>query len=543
MRSKTFWIIIIILAVAGGGYAAYQTWLVPEAEAEVAAVMQTATVTMGDLSITASGTGVLVAASEAKLAFSSGGTLEELLVAVGDSVNAGDVLAWMDDAAARQAVAEAELQVIHAEQSLALTTAQSEFNIAQAQANLDTAQSDLDDLLNWEADVDDVALAEANLTSAQATYQNTLAKAGVDQTVSSRVSLDQAISNLANAQENYTSALNPERDWEKNIEDARASAADSLLRAQQNLEIAQTNYNLSTINSTLGDIQSAKAKMLSSQSALDALQTPPETAQITAAQIKVQQTELALAQAELDLMDLGEGKTAVTREAELALEQAQLKLTSAQETLEGTLLVAPFAGTVTAVNAAVGDTVNGAVVVVADLMMPVVQFWVEESDLNNIAAGNPVNIVFEALPDLTYTGAIFQVDPVLVTVSNTPAVQAWASIDTSVHPVNLLGDMNVEVEIVAGEARNALLVPVQALRELGAGQYAVFVVTANEELEMRRIEVGLMDFVNAVVISGLERGEVVSLGETTTSSSNPTTSQTQSEASPSGIGFMMGGRP
>ena len=80
--------------------------------------------------------------------------------------------------------------------------------------------------------------------------------------------------------------------------------------------------------------------------------------------------------------------------------------------------------------------------------------------------------------------------------------------------------MNVEVEVVAGEAQNALLVPVQALRELGEDQYAVFVVDADGELELRPVEVGLQDYVNAEIVSGLQRGEVVSVGETTSSSSS-----------------------
>jgi multidrug efflux pump subunit AcrA (membrane-fusion protein) len=163
------------------------------------------------------------------------------------------------------------------------------------------------------------------------------------------------------------------------------------------------------------------------------------------------------------------------------------------------------------------------VVVLANLEAPVVQFWVDESDLGNVAVGNRVNIVFDALPDLTYSGAIYRVDPVLVTVGNTPAVQAWASIDTTMHPVSLLGDMNVSVEIVSGEALNALLVPVQALREISSGQYAVFVVGADGTLELRPVEVGLKDYVNAEIRSGLQRGEVVSTGEKTTSSSSQTT--------------------
>ncbi|MBE9506740.1 MAG: hypothetical protein IMY86_01710 [Chloroflexi bacterium] len=72
--------------------------------------------------------------------------------------------------------------------------------------------------------------------------------------------------------------------------------------------------------------------------------------------------------------------------------------------------------------------------------------------------------------------------------------------------------MTAEVEIVAGEAKDVLLVPVQALRELGPDQCVVFVVNSGGELEMRPVEVGLKDYVNAEIVSGLELGEVVSTG-------------------------------
>jgi multidrug efflux pump subunit AcrA (membrane-fusion protein) len=160
-----------------------------------------------------------------------------------------------------------------------------------------------------------------------------------------------------------------------------------------------------------------------------------------------------------------------------------------------------------------------------------------------VAVGNRVNIVFEALPDLTYTGEIASIDPVLVTVSSTTAVQAWADIQTSDHPVNLLGEMNAEVEIVAGEAQNALLVPVQALRQIGPDQYVVFVVRQDgaEEgkLEMRPVEVGLQDYVNAEILSGVQRGEVVSVGETTTSSSSSSSSSSSTEQQAPTGGMMM----
>ena len=79
-------------------------------------------------------------------------------------------------------------------------------------------------------------------------------------------------------------------------------------------------------------------------------------------------------------------------------------------------------------------------------------------------------------------------------------------------PVDLLGGMNAEVEVISAESRDTLIVPLQALRELGSDQYAVFVVQSDGEMALRPVEVGLMDFVNAEIISGLKLGEIVSMG-------------------------------
>jgi multidrug efflux pump subunit AcrA (membrane-fusion protein) len=194
-------------------------------------------------------------------------------------------------------------------------------------------------------------------------------------------------------------------------------------------------------------------------------------------------------------------------------------------------LYAPFDGVVMDIAVDTGDQVdtssqevgsNTAILTLATMQEPLVRFWVEESDYSSVVVGNSVNIVFEAFPDDTFTGSVIQVDPVLVTVDGTTAVQAWASIDAASQKAaqeasqetTLFSGMTVDIEVIAQESRDTLLVPVQALRELSSGQYAVFVINTNGEPEMRPVEVGLMDFANAEILSGLELGEIVSLGET-----------------------------
>ena len=192
MKKRRTWVqnirwiifIVVLLSIAGGGYAAYAYFFAP-AEAPEQPTLQTATVSQGDLSITAGGMGILAPSTELELGFSSNGTLVELLVEVGDKVQAGDVLAWIDDTDARKTVADAELQVAQAEANLAeqkdltklqQSVTQAESKVAQAEANLASAQLKLDDLLNWKADESTVNLAEANLAVAQADSQIVVAR-------------------------------------------------------------------------------------------------------------------------------------------------------------------------------------------------------------------------------------------------------------------------------------------------------------------------------------------------------------------------------
>jgi multidrug efflux pump subunit AcrA (membrane-fusion protein) len=71
--------------------------------------------------------------------------------------------------------------------------------------------------------------------------------------------------------------------------------------------------------------------------------------------------------------------------------------------------------------------------------------------------------------------------------------------------------MNASVDVISGRAEGVALVPVEALRELEPGEYAVFVLEDGQP-RLRPVEVGLMDLTFAEITSGLEIGEVVTTG-------------------------------
>jgi RND family efflux transporter MFP subunit len=523
---RLLWValLVVVLLVASGGYYYYRNIYsqaqVPVEEEAIA----TSTVTRGDLVITATGSGTLVPAAEISLAFGSSGVLTELLVQVGDSVKAGQVLARLDDADARDAVTEAEISLRQAELTLAdLTQEVDRSELASAQASLSSAKAELTALTAAPSN-DEVLAARQTLKSAQDALADLLDGPDPEEVAIAKADMVSAEMAVRTAQAAYDKIA-----W-RDGSGATQEAAD-LWTATNAYERAQAEYEEAKKGATDSEIADARAQVALAQAQLNALWKAPDPDELAAAQAKVTQAEAALEA-------LTSGATASELEAaELARAQAELSLRSAQRSLTGSVLRAPMDGTVIAVDAQVGEQVgSSAIITLADLSQPRVQFWVEEADLTSIAVGNPVSIVFEALPDYSFPGEILSVDPVLVEVDSTPAVQSYASIDLATHPVKLLSGMNAEVEVVAGEARNAVLVPIEALRELGPDQYAVLIVQADGEQELRVVQVGLKDYVNAEILSGLAEGEVVSLG-TESSSQTTTTSPTDQGPQPFMVPF------
>ncbi len=516
-RRKLFWslaIIVVLAAAAGGAYFYVNIYSgTQEAEEEP---LRTSTVRRGEIVIAASGSGTVVPAAEAELAFQGGGLLVEVLVEVGDRVQAGDVLARIDDSQARKAVLAAELQVVQAEEALAdrLDTAQFEQEAALADANLEAAQLKLAELQNWAPDEDAVEQAAASLAAAEADYQKVIARSAYDVTASARISLDQAQQSLVDAQAAYATAWEPARDWELNdsrlgprLESERDAAVRNLEKAQQNLELARANYNLAWAGVSTSDALNAESKILSAQAALEAAQTGPDESEMLEAEIQVLQAEINLAKAQ-------EALESDTRQLDLSLDQARLNLEIAQQDLDRTALAAPMDGTVMAVSARVGEMVSSTpIITLAAIEQPSVEVFLDETDLTSVGVGFEVEVILDALPDDVFVGHVVQVDPGLVTVSNVKMVRAVVQLDEASYakPRVLPVGANASVEVIGGRAENALLVPVEALNEYTTGQYAVFVMQNGEPI-FTPVTVGLMDYSFAEILAGLEMGDQVTTG-------------------------------
>jgi HlyD family secretion protein len=522
-RRKVPWIIlgvVVLLAAAGGAYYYFRirpAQLAQEAAAQTPTI-STGTVTRGDLVLSASGSGTLAPASERTVAFESGGRLKEVLVKLGDVVEAGQTLAVLDDTDLRNAVTEAEINLRLAQISLeTLTESADASDVAAAQASVASAK---DSLAKLTAAPDSQALlaARESLKSAQKQLDDLLAGADPDEVKTAQYALENAKNSLWSQQVSRDASCSGNDHVKCDQAQAAVGNADAAVRK------AQEDLDAALAGPTADEISDARAKVASAKSSLNSLLEKPSADELTAAEAQV-----AVAQGGLDALLAG-ATPAEIEKARLSVQQAQMSLDGANRNLAQATLTAPMAGTVTSLTAQVGDTVGStSFITLSDLARPQLKFWVEEADMASAAPGNAVNIVFEALPDYTFPGVILSVEPVLVSESNTTAIQALASIDLSAHPFKALSGMNAEVEVVAGEARNALLVPIEALRELATDQYAVFVLQPDGQQVLRPVRVGLKDLVNAEIISGLQEGEILSLGTSQRNASSQTTAGQQGQ--------------
>lgn len=234
-------------------------------------------------------------------------------------------------------------------------------------------------------------------------------------------------------------------------------------------------------------------------------------ADLALARANLESARVALQDAQTALEIVQAGPEALTQPL-VAIGPQTAKLEQARLAMESTRLTAPFDGTVTSLNAVAGQTVGTSPILsIATTQDLLVRFYLDETDVDKVAVGNRVTFTFDAYPDQPMEGEVVGVEPALKTVDGTPVVVVWAKLPLETEAIILSG-MTVDVEVIAGEARGALLVPIQALRELSPGSYAVFVVGEDGQLKLTPVEVGLRDFASAEILSGLSAGDVVSTG-------------------------------
>lgn len=474
---KIRWLIagILILAVAGGATFYYASAAQTSTPTETP--LQTANAFLGNIVLYANGTGTLAPANEASFGFGTSGQVTELNVKIGDTVEAGQIIGRMDATDAQAAYEKAKRNF--ADLTTPAAIAEATQAVAEAEVEISNAKSALEHLIS-----SDVYYWEGQVASAEETLKTAQAEAGA----------------------------NPTAEGKKKIEDANAA----LSRAQNNLQAAQSKYVNEyipkTFTYTVTDTEDLDGDKNTEETYQEVV--APSQAEITAARAAY---ELAIqnqkeTQAYLDMLNGAALPADVPGSSLTSFVEAQTALQTAEETLKSTQLISPISGTVTDVTASLGDYVGTtSIVTVADLSQPyTIDAYFDAEDWSRIQIGYPVEVTFDVLPEDTFTGAVTLVYPALDTSSNSSLVHAIVRLSDTLE-TNLPSGTSVAVDVIAGKAENAVLVPVEALHEIGDGKYTLFVME-NGTPKLHVVQVGLQDITYAEIKSGVQAGETVTTG-------------------------------
>lgn len=219
--------------------------------------------------------------------------------------------------------------------------------------------------------------------------------------------------------------------------------------------------------------------------------------------------------------------TQATRQAEIQLNNATSSRVRADADLASLTALRPYAtltapadGVVTAVALTKDvDAPSGTAITIQSAAL-LVTTSVVESDVSKITVGQKASITIAAI-NATLQGAVSTIAPTSSSSGNNGVVEYAVEIALDAPPAALRPGMSADVSVVTATASGVLAVPSRALSGT-AGSYTVRVVAADGSVETRDVTVGLVTSSLAEIKSGVQAGERVVTGTSSTQQTNAT---------------------
>lgn len=201
----------------------------------------------------------------------------------------------------------------------------------------------------------------------------------------------------------------------------------------------------------------------------------------------------------------GYADTNTVSAAQRSLASAQANLDQANAKAAGRTVTAPSSGSIVELNAKVGATVTGGMIMgesdtsggkqcmqIADLSKMKVTVQVGEKDIAKIAVGQSANVTYPAFPDIVSQGTVAAIASVANSdTANGGGGSATFNVDILIEApdARLKPGMTAEVSVVTEQLDDVVMVPTMALMTEDGEHYYVNVATDDEGKQTRRVKV------------------------------------------------------
>ncbi|MFD7155319.1 efflux RND transporter periplasmic adaptor subunit [Kribbella sp. NPDC059898] len=312
-----------------------------------------------------------------------------------------------------------------------------------------------------------------------------------------------------------------------------SSANRQLVIAQQN-QIASAN-SVTAAEQTLSDAQSALEAAEEASASPSPTPTPSNGQQ---QQTQSQSQSQGQGQSQSPEVAVSNAQASLAK-AKADKEQADQNVDAAQAAVDATTLKAPIAGTITAINGAVGSVTGGSssgsgsggtggqgstsgqgssstsgstsstsgtgFVDISDLKSLQVVAAFAEADAIKIKAGQSATVTLNAQPGTTYTASLASVSPTPTTTNGVVSYSATFSLAKL--PANARIGQTANVTVQTAKATNALYVPSMAITTTGTTS----TVTMANGGGTRDVKVGVRGDSYTQITSGVNEGDQIEL--------------------------------
>jgi len=524
-RRRRSWIVVLIIILLAGLVAGGVLYQRSKSQSQVQYLQASATT--GNLNIKVSATGPIAPGAEYDMSFPVAGQVSAINVQTGQKVKKGQVIA---------------------ELTIDKTTLQD--SITQDQLAVNAAQSNL-------------SAAEQNLTNAKANETKSVAATNAGSTVAS--------------------------DQEQKAIDACVQAASTPVPSTSPGGTGSTPGGTGTPVATPDTV----ATVVSAEATAQASAAASAQSAATEAQCEqLAQDQYSQSQAQADQSNATAKNTITSAQqqvtsAQNSLNNAEFQLQAAVNDLNSAsnnaTLTAPADATVAAVNGVVGQTVGAglgstsssttsssssssqALIILTDLSRLTITSEVNEVDVGNVQVGQSAQFTVTAYPTQTFRATVTTIDMIGQSTSNVVSYTVQLTVDQqSLNGTHLYPGMTATVNITTAERIGVLVIPAAALsfpstalqsgevsraaltslsrggqgNSAGQGTQHIVLELQNGKLVPVTIMTGLTDGTNTEVLSGLNDGDEVVIGQI---GGNTTSSSTSGGSSRLGGGFGGGG--
>jgi HlyD family secretion protein len=443
----------------------------------------TYTVQRGDVVDTVTFNGRVSPTVEEQLYFEANGRVLDVLVKRNDIVEAGQLLAELDNSDLQRQLEQAKISLNTAQSNLDSALESLQTQTASAQGQLDIQRLQLQKLQGSVSALDlEVQLARARLDAARA-------GATAQDLAIARSSLEQARSGLWAAQS--------ARDASCGTPSVQCNSAEAnVQRAEQQVAMAELNLQIVQAGPTALEILSLRAAY---ERALQSRKNADIDIAVLQRQIKMAEDNIALTKAEAD------------PQVTAAVEQNQLAVERLEAQLADTRIVAPFAGRISNSSVTEGSdaTAFKTVMVISNEAQLEITADPTTEQLDKMSEGMVADLVLSQYPGQVLTGEIYQLPypygggggTDLEDVDKKTRISFDAG-DLDLQP----GDL-VKVDVTVAQSADALWLPPAAIRTFSGRSFVVVKDGGSE----RRVDVsiGIEGLDRVEILEGLEENQVV----------------------------------